>query len=870
MDLASGSHIGAYEIVSLIGAGGMGEVYCAHDSRLGRDVAIKVLQSKASSDPERLRRFELEARAGASLNHPNILTVHEIGVHDGQPYVVSELLEGQTLRSILRAGALPVKRAADYGVQIATGLAAAHERGIIHRDVKPENLFVTSDGRLKILDFGLAKLTESVTTPNATAQQTWTINTLPGVVLGTAGYMSPEQVRGQPADHRTDIFAFGCVLYEMLSGRRSFKGNTAAETMAAILNDEPEPPSSSNSGVPRALDRVAQRCLEKQPALRFQSAKDIAFAIEAVSGSSGDAPASASTPAIADPGKGRRWTGVLVASAVALLALGAAVGRFSFSSSSSLPHVTRLTFERGIVSSARFTSDAKTVVYGAAWGGEPTRIFQTRLGAPESTAVQLPAAELLAVSRAGELAILASRRLDQNSTVTGTLARAPLVGGSGRDLLENVTAADWSRDGSQLAVVRRIDGKDRLEYPIGTLLYETTGSITNPRIAPQGDAIAFLDHSEEGLGGEAQVAVITTGKESKRLGPTWGEASGLAWSPDGQEIWFTAGESAWASDASLRSVTRGGVLRQIWSVPLGLTLYDVAPNGSVLLTGKTTRNYIAWFGPDRSAERDISWFSLSAIQDLSADGNSVLLTRQDEGAGRNRELGLRNMEASTAVRLGSGHGIELSPDGRWALARLRGDPSKLLILPTGAGEPRQIATPGFRFLNAGWLPDGKRIVFTAKTGDESAAYLQDLDGGSPRRIASGVRFMPGTAAPLRVSPDGKWFTGPQIDGPPVLLPLDGSEPRFLPTLTAGDRPLNWSADGKAIFVERAVSDRRWVTSIVRYDVVTSQITPVRRIEPSDVAGISNRPWCLITADGRVVVYVINRHLSVLYIVEGLK
>jgi Tol biopolymer transport system component len=230
------------------------------------------------------------------------------------------------------------------------------------------------------------------------------------------------------------------------------------------------------------------------------------------------------------------------------------------------------------------------------------------------------------------------------------------------------------------------------------------------------------------------------------------------------------------------------------------------------------------------------------------------------------------VEPSAAVRLGRGHGIALSFDGKWALARLLGDPSKRLRLPTGAGETRQIATPGIHYLNAGWLPDGKRIVFTAKTDDESAAYLQDLDGGTPRRIASAVAFMSGTAAPLRVSPDGKWFTGPQLDGPPVLVPVDGGESRYLPMLTADDRPLNWSADGIAIFLERGVPDKRWATSIVRYDLATSQITPVRQIEPSDLAGIAGggRPWCLITPDGQAIVYIINRTLSDLYLVEGLK
>ena len=299
--------------------------------------------------------------------------------------------------------------------------------------------------------------------------------------------MSPEQVRGQPVDQRTDIFAFGCVLYEMLSGRRAFKGNTAAETMSAILNEDPGPPSSSNGSVPRALDRIAQRCLEKQPGLRFQSAKDIAFAIDAVSDPSGGDPASATTPALTAPGRSRRWTGVLAASAVALLALGAAVGRFSFSSSSSSPRVTRLTFERGTVSSARFATDGKTVVYGAAWGGEPTRIFQTRLGSPESTAVQLPDADLLAISATGELAISASRHQLNSSTVTG-MSRAPTR--RRRPCSEHVGAADWSRDSSvRRRSPRRL--RDRPEYPIGTIPYERRAALSDPRIAGRGTPSRF-------------------------------------------------------------------------------------------------------------------------------------------------------------------------------------------------------------------------------------------------------------------------------------------------------------------------------------------------------------------------------------------
>jgi serine/threonine protein kinase/Tol biopolymer transport system component len=283
MPIDVGFRLGPYEITGALGAGGMGEVYRARDPRLGRDVAIKVLPSTLSPDAERLRRFEQEARAAAALNHPNILAVHDIGTHEGAPYIVSELLEGETLRERLHGGALPVRKAIEYAVPIAHGLAAAHEKGIVHRDLKPENIFVTSDGRIKILDFGLAKLTEAeVTGANATLLPT-TPATLPGVVLGTIGYMAPEQVRGLPTDHRSDIFALGAVLYEMLSGRRAFHGDTAMDAVTAILKEDPPDLPAAERHIPSPLARVVERCLEKSPALRFKSADDLAFALEALS-----------------------------------------------------------------------------------------------------------------------------------------------------------------------------------------------------------------------------------------------------------------------------------------------------------------------------------------------------------------------------------------------------------------------------------------------------------------------------------------------------------------------------------------------------------------------------------------------------------
>src|SRR5947208_1814965 len=366
MTITSGSRLGPYEILAPSGAGGMGEVYRAKDARLSREVAIKVLPASFSNDADRLHRFEQEAKAAGLLNHPNITAVYDIGTHEGAPYVVSELLEGETLRAALAGGKLSPRRAIDYAIQMAHGLAAAHEKGIVHRDLKPENLFVTKDGRLKILDFGLAKLTQ----PEGGAEQvtelpTGTIGTEPGVVLGTMGYMSPEQVRGQPADRRSDLFAFGVILYEMLSGQRAFRGDTAADTITAILTKEPPDLSQTNREIHPGLDRIVRHCLEKNPEERFESARDLAFDLEALSGLS--SPTGATSIRALPAEKTRKPWAFIAAAAL----LGAAIASpFVYSAGKKAgfvqpPSFRQITFSRGEVGTALFAPDGQTIVYSA-------------------------------------------------------------------------------------------------------------------------------------------------------------------------------------------------------------------------------------------------------------------------------------------------------------------------------------------------------------------------------------------------------------------------------------------------------------------------------------------------------------------------
>src|ERR1022692_3484769 len=444
MNLTSGARLGPYEIVSPLGAGGMGEVYRARDPRLKREVAIKVLPQAFSLDADRLHRFEQEALATAALNHPNILAVFDIGTNEGSPWVVSELLEGETLRERLRSGAIAVRKTLDYALQIAHGLAAAHEKGIIHRDLKPENLFLTKDGRVKILDFGLAKLTQA-DSGDHTSLPTMTHATEAGVVLGTAGYMSPEQVRGTAVDARSDIFSFGAILYEMISGKRAFHRDTPADTMSAILKEDPPELNETNRNVSPALERIVQHCLEKNPEARFHSASDIAFDLEHLSGLSGSGARTAMAGSGSFPKvEAKRRVPLAVAAvlviASAIYALGWWMGKVGVHTSQ--PEYQQITFRTGSIGNARFAPDGG-IIYSASWEGGDRQLYLSRTDDPGSRELGLKDAELLSISKGGEMAIRLNTVTHGGYARSGTLARVPLSGGTPREVLENVGDADW-------------------------------------------------------------------------------------------------------------------------------------------------------------------------------------------------------------------------------------------------------------------------------------------------------------------------------------------------------------------------------------------------------------------------------------------
>src|SRR5712692_8012153 len=568
-----GQTLGHYRVLEEIGSGGMGEVYRACDDRLGREVALKVLKPSLANDRDRLRRFEQEARAAAALSHPNIVAVYDIGMHNGAPYIVSELLQGQTLRQRLFNGPLALRQATDCGIQIAQGLVAAHEKRIVHRDLKPENLFITRDGRVKILDFGIAKLTlPEVSEDRSLASMT--TQTKSGSVLGTVAYMSPEQLRAKPVDHRSDIFSFGAVLYEMLTGKRAFSGETHVDTMTAVLKEEPPEMTLTRQSIPTAFELIVRHCLEKEPENRFQSARDLAFALSTVS----DVSTSKQIVAFSlGKTRFRKWLPWLAA-ALLVAAAGVLLGVILRPVSS--PDYRRLTFERGTIYSARFIPDGRNVVYDASWNGAPIRLYSSLSDSPLEHPLGVNEAHLLAISHSNEIALALHERHGSHLELSGTLARAPLAGGAPREMLEDVRWADWDPNG-ELAVVHDSNGRSRLEYPIGKAIYESGGWITHIRFSPQGDKIAFMDHPVL-WDDRGSVCFVDLAGHKTTLSSGWGSEDGLAWSPRGDEVWFSAVEGGY--NRRLMAVNLSGRLRKLLSVPGGLTLQDVAPDGRILVT----------------------------------------------------------------------------------------------------------------------------------------------------------------------------------------------------------------------------------------------------------------------------------------------
>jgi serine/threonine protein kinase/Tol biopolymer transport system component len=855
--IAPGARLGSYEILAPLGAGGMGEVYRAKDLRLARDVAVKVLPEEFLEGEDRKARFEREAKLLAALNHPNIAVIYSFEEIEGRHVLVQELLEGETLRSALSGTKLPTRKAIDFARQMAQGLAAAHEKGIVHRDLKPENVFITKDGRVKILDFGLAKLAQPDEVGQATNLPTASQGTQPGVVMGTLDYMSPEQVKGLAADSRSDIFSFGAVLHEMLTGNRAFKRSSAAETISAILKEDPPDISATNQNMPAGLDRLVSHCLEKNPEQRFHSAHDLAFDLESLSGSS-----AASVPlTLTSPMERKRR---LLGAALAVLVAGAVgaaylAGRGAENASRrGGASFNQLTFSQQTIFNARFAPDGRTIVYSAALQGNTPEIFTVRPEFPEAKPLGLRGVQLLSVSSSGELALLTGARYVAHSVYQGTLARMPLEGGAPREVLENVREADWSPDGTSLAVIREVGGKDRLEFPIGKVLCETGGYFSDLRFSPRGGRIAFFEHPVK-WDDRGQTAVVDLeGKKTVLAEGFWGE-EGLAWSSDGQEVLFSAGNAY--SSFNVLAVTLSGRRRTALESAGGLTIHDVRPDGRWLATRDDFLQGMPVLLPGQNAERDLSWLDLSDRPVLSADGKTIAFTEQSGSLGANYAVCLRRTDGSPVVRLGEGTPADLSPDGKWVLAVVPTSPQQLVLYPTGAGEARPLDRGGIEsYESAVFFPDGRSVIACGhEPGHASRCYVQEIGGGKPRAVTP-----EGTTKGI-LSPDASQILVHASSGGLVIYPAGGGDGRPVPGTTPDDVAIRWSRDGGSLLVCRG-SDVP--LRIERLALPAGKRDLVRTVGPADLSGVSSVSNAFLAKDEKSYAYVFSRTISHLFLVEG--
>ena len=869
MPLSPGERLGPYEVIALVGAGGMGEVYRARDNKLAREVAIKVLPSDLSGDARRLERFEKEARTASALNHPNIVTIYDIGRCDGIAFMAMELVDGKTLRELLVGGTLPLKRILAVAAQAADGLGRAHAAGIVHRDLKPENLMIRKDGFVKILDFGLAKLAPSGDGSDATNLPTMTRGTEAGTILGTVGYMSPEQASGETADFRSDQFSFGSILYEMISGRRAFERPTAAQTLSAVIESEPKPLAQAAPTTPANLTWIVERCLAKDPEERYGSTKDLARDLAALR----DHGSGISVAGVEPPALRRRRLSRPILAGAALALVAAAVLTFfvgrrlqrRLDREAPPPALQTLTFHRGFLTGARFAPDGQTVVYSASWDGKPSELFMTRVGSSESRPLGIFPAGILAISSAGEMAISLGCQ-NRWEPCFGTLARGPLLNGVPREVLDNVGSADWSPDGKELAAVHVVEGRDRLEYPLGKVLFETEGAITAVRVSPDGNLVAFIESLKGGPIFKGFLGVVDRAGRKRKLAETVEWTPGyLLWSPRGDEIFANLGKMR---APSIKGVSLSGRIRSASWVP---GLNDVSREGRFLNTGAYTNMRIDILGlvPGVQRERNLSWFGTSVAVDLSPDGRELLLNESSESAAIDAAGAtfLQKTDGSAAKQLGLGGGLALSPDNQWALVLQASPAPQLVLLPTGAGQPRPLPPAGgvLQYHWATFFPDGRRILIAATVeGKGLRSFIQDVAGGLPRPFGD-----EGMLAML-VSPDGREVAGSTPEGLHLIYPTDG-EGRAKPIDGAlpEDFLVQWSADGKSILVR---GNEEQPLTVYRIDLATGHRERWKELGPPDLAGFyeyvySGKGGLRVTPDLRSYVYTYRSCLEALTLTD---
>ncbi|MCM3877445.1 MAG: serine/threonine-protein kinase [Thermoanaerobaculia bacterium] len=869
MTLSPGTRLGSYEILASLGAGGMGEVYKAKDPKLARDVAIKVLPEDFLEGEERRERFEREAKLLAALNHPNIAAVYSFEDTGGSPILVMELLEGESLRARLAYGALPPRKATELAIQMAEGLGAAHERGVVHRDLKPENLWITKDGRLKILDFGLAKQVGargSGSESNApTAAPTPGLLTDRGMILGTLGYMSPEQVRGEAVDGRSDIFSFGVVLFEMLTARRAFARDTASDTLAAILRDDPPEIEGTGRPIPPGLHQIVNHCLEKRPEERFHSAHDLGFALQNLSSAEGSA---APITAPFAP-QNRRTTWIWGALAAALVAGAGLAGWLLRGGPAPLPSFRPLTNERGTLSAARFVPNSPEIVYSAQWAGGASQWYARRLDQPGTR--PLPGSEgiLLSVSAAGEGVGLARPYLSHGVQV-GSLFGLPLAGGAQREWVSSGVwgACQGSRPGELAAVIGEYSGEIRLEWPLGQVVFKALDVLRSPKI--RGDLLAFFqeqgDNTEDG-----NLNLVDRIGKVRALTAVRG-FTGLAWGPRGDEIWVSTYRDG---ESRLFAVSLSGGTRTLLRHAGRLELQDVDAAGRVLAAFHSYQRQTFGRARGETRDRDLGWLDAQATMGLTADGSAALLAPLGEWSRVDGTVYLRPLSGAPAQALGLGQRQStISADGKWVMTCTNEPTFSVVAIPTGGGAPRRVPIPDFagNDLRVDLLPDGRTAIIWGRRHREAFAfYALDLDSGNVRKIsASGTSPF---AYQSLLSPDGRWIAyvhaGGGKDGalPIEIARTDGTAVRAVFSLPRSEAVSGWGPDSSSL----TVWDRNKVPAEMdRVDLATGKRTRILTVLPADPVGIPGIQGIQVTPDASAYTYNVTRKLSELYLVEGLK
>ncbi len=864
MTLSAGARLGPYEILTSLGAGGMGEVWKAKDTRLDRFVAVKVLPEHLAKHPESLARFEREAKGVAALNHPNITGIHDFATQGGTTYVVMELLEGESLRSLLERGPVSPRKATELAIQMAHGLAAAHEKGVVHRDLKPDNLWITKEGRLKILDFGLAKQLPTMGSTSDSLQPTAAVSpghhTEKGMILGTLGYMSPEQVRGEAVDARSDLFSFGVVLFEMLTGKKAFARDTASDTMAAILRDDPPELEGNSRPIPLVLRRIIDHCLEKAPTRRFRDAHDVAFALENLSSSDGPAP----IPAPFAP-HNRRNKALLAAGSVALSLMLILVG-WALKVGSPPPTFKRLTFFRGTVDRGGFANHGQTIVYSARVDGQDSSLYSLSLGSAEPTQLGPPGTHLLSVSDRNELLVLRNP-LVWGGRYRGNMAQATQAGTGLREVGERVFMADWLR-GSQEFALGRTSDRDvqsvQVEFPSGRAVYETSDYLSQMRSSPDGKRILFLENSAV-PGGSIRLRILSPDGKVVTLAnsPHVGSA---VWASTGREIWLAELEG---DQTTLSKISLSGSRIILWRGAGSLVLQEVDPEGRLLVSLQQTESQAETPGDDPAFPRNLNWLGSTFAFALTRDGRGLLFNESNSGGGNLDGVYLRRAGERAPVRLGAGYGSDLSPDGRMVLAS--NPDGQFRLIPTGAGAARKLDTgPGIGA--AGWFfPDGRKVLLDKSLPDgTSQMVIADLEQGGVRNAApAGFTAFTGQR-PL--SPDGTrmalWSRDSKTDLTRFMVFTTDGEERIPVTGVLPTEVLQaWTEDGRGLYV----FDRTKIpVQITRVDIATGRREPWKKFVPADPAGIRGITNFEMTRDGKRVVFNYKRVLSQLYLVEGLK